>query len=89
MHPIHNIVRTRPRLTGAIVTGICVGLAVPWQWNPIARALIGWNVMVWLYLCLMGWLMTRASPVRVRIIAEQEDKSAVVILSRSAIMRYR
>jgi uncharacterized membrane protein len=80
MHPIHKIARTRPRLISAIVTGISVGLALPWQWNPVMRALIGWNVTVWFYLCLMGWLMVRASHVRVRNIAEQEDKSAVVIL---------
>jgi uncharacterized membrane protein len=85
MHPIHKIVRTRPRLTAAIVTGICIGLALPGQWNPVTRALIGWNVTVWLYLCLMGWLMMRASHVRVRKIAEQEDKSAVVILAIMSI----
>ena len=80
MHPIHKIAHTRPRLITAIVTGISVGLALPWQWNPVMRALIGWNVTVWFYLCLMGWLMMRASHVRVRNVAEQEDKSAVVIL---------
>ena len=80
MHPIHKIARTRPRLISAIVAGISVGLAFPWQWNPVMRALIGWNVTVWFYLCLMGWLMMRASHVKVRNIAEQEDKSAVVIL---------
>jgi uncharacterized membrane protein len=85
MHPIQNIARTRPRLTSAIVAGICVGLALPWQWNPVTRALIGWNVTVWLYLCLMGWLMARASPARVRTIAEQEDKSAGVILAIMSI----
>jgi uncharacterized membrane protein len=85
MCPIHNFVRTRPRLTSAIVAGMAVGLVLPWQWNPVTRALIGWNVTVWFYLCLMGWLMTRASHVRVRNIAEQEDRSAVVILAIMSI----
>lgn len=80
MHFIHKIVRVHPHLTSAIFAGIGVGLALPWQWNPVMRALIGWNVTVWFYLCLMGWLMIRASHVRVRNVAEQEDKSAVVIL---------
>ena len=80
MHTFHKFVHTRPRLTSAIVAGIGVGLALPWQWNPVTRALIGWNATVWLYLCLMGWLMMRASHAKVRHIAEQEDKSAVVIL---------
>ena len=77
----HHIVRTRPRLVVAIIAGIVIGLVTPAQWNPVTRALIGWNVTVWSYLCLMGWLMMRASHARVRMIAEQEDKSSVVILA--------
>ena len=49
------------------------------------RALIGWNVTVWFYLFLMAWLMMRASHVRVRNIAEQEEKSAVAILAIMSI----
>jgi len=82
---LHKIIRTRPRLTSAIVAGTVVGLALPWQWNLVTRALIGWNVTIWSYLCLMGWLMTHSSHVRVRNIAEQEDKSAVVILAIMSI----
>jgi uncharacterized membrane protein len=85
MHTFHKFVRTRPRLTSAIVAGTVVGLALPWQWNPVTRALIGWNVTVWSYLCLMGWLMMRTSHVRVRNIAVQEDKSAVAILAIMSI----
>lgn len=85
MHTFHQFVRTRPRLTSAIAAGVGVGLVVPWQWNPVTRALIGWNATVWLYLCLMGWLMMRASHAKVRHIAEQEDKSAVVILAIMSI----
>ena len=81
MLSIHQIFRTRLRLFVAIAAGMVVGLALPAQWNPVTRALTGWNVTVWSYLCLMGWLMMRASHTRVRTIAEQEDKSAVVILA--------
>lgn len=85
MHSIHKVARTRPRLTSAVVAGIGVGLLLPGQWNPVTRALIGWNVTVWLYLCLMAWLMMRASHDKVRNIAEQEDKSAVVILAMMSV----
>lgn len=47
----------------------------------MTRRLIGWNVAVWSYLVLMGWLLMRASPARVRTIAEREDPSAVVVLA--------
>ncbi len=81
MRTIHQVVRTRPRLIIAIVTGIVVGLMLPLQWRPVTRALTGWNVAVWSYLCLMGWLMMRANHARVRRIAEQEEKNAAVILA--------
>ena len=81
MLTLHHIVRTRPRLVIAIAAGIVIGLATPSHWNPVTRSLIGWNVTVWFYLCLMAWLMMRANHARVRMIAEQEDKSSVVILA--------
>lgn len=81
MHTVHQIVRNRPRLIISIFTGLIVGWIIPSQWSSVGRALIGWNVTVWSYLCLMGWLMMHASHARVRMIAEQEDKSAVVILA--------
>lgn len=85
MHPIHRTIRIHPHLTSAVLAGIAVGLALPWQWNPVMRALIGWNVTVWFYLCLMGWLMISASHVSVRKVAEREDKSAIVILAIMSI----
>ncbi|MCX7192523.1 MAG: DUF1345 domain-containing protein [Proteobacteria bacterium] len=85
MHFAHKIVRTRPRLISAIIAGIVVGVLFPLQLNPVVRALLGWNVTVWFYLVLMGWLMMRASHERVRNIAEQEDQSAGVILAIMSI----
>jgi len=76
-----NLLQTRPRLISAIAIGIAAWLVLPWEWRPVTRVLVGWNVTVWLYLILMGWLMTRASHDRVRAIAEQEDESAVAILA--------
>ena len=85
MFAIHQLVGTRPRLAIAIGAGVVVGLALPLQLSLVARALIGWNVTVWFYLCLMGWLMMRASHARVRTIAEQEDRGAVAILAVMSI----
>ena len=85
MRIYRQIARTHPRLIIAVIAGIGVGLSTPMQWNLITRALIGWNVMVWSYLCLMGWLMMRASHTRVRMIAEQEDRSGVVILAMMSV----
>ena len=85
MHTIHQIVHTRPRLIIAIAAGIVIGLAIPTQLNPVTRILIGWNITVWSYLCLMGWLMLHSVHTQVRMLAEQEDRSAIVILAIMSI----
>ncbi|GAB2908085.1 DUF1345 domain-containing protein [Paralcaligenes sp. KSB-10] len=68
------------RLAITVVVGVAVALALPASWKPDSRILAGWNITVWLYLCLMGWLMMRSDPVRVRKLAEQEDESAGAVL---------
>jgi uncharacterized membrane protein len=55
-------------------------VVLPPQWEALTRAMVAWNVTVWLYLVLVSWLMLRANHERVRRIAEQEDRGAVVIL---------
>lgn len=85
MHPVHRFTRSHPRLALAFACGLAVGLLLPGTWGIVARALTGWNAAVWSYLVLMGWLMTRASPARVRKIAEQEDEGAVAVLAIMSI----
>lgn len=76
-----QIARTRPRLVIALAVGIALALLMPSPPGAVARALIGWNVTVWLYLLLIAWLMVRANHVRVRTIAEREDRSTVAVLA--------
>jgi uncharacterized membrane protein len=78
---LRRLLLTRPRLIVAILIGIAAGFALPPQWSPVTRALTAWNITVWFYLVLIGWLMARSTHVRVRRIAEQEDRSASVILA--------
>jgi len=76
-----RFVEHRPRLAAALLLGLGAAIAMPGVERLVTRCLIGWNVAVWSYLVLMGWLMMRASPARVRAIAEREDPSAVVVLA--------
>ncbi|NMM27804.1 MAG: DUF1345 domain-containing protein [Glaciimonas sp.] len=70
-----------PRLTIALLTGCAAIFMLPESWFLITRILTGWNIAVWSYLCLMGWLMLHADHAKVRKIAEQEDESAVAVLA--------
>jgi uncharacterized membrane protein len=51
----------------------------------MTRALTAWNIGVWSYLISVAWLMTRATPGKVRAIAEREDNSAVAVLATMSI----
>ena len=78
---LHHIARNQPRLTIAILLGVAATLLLPASWQFLTRALAGWNIAVWTYLAAMAWLMMRAGHVRVRTIAEQQDKSAAIVLA--------
>ncbi len=69
------------RLGIAVLLGTGVALALPAALSLSTRLLIGWNVTVWSYLFLMGWLMLRVGHAEVRKIAEQEDHSGVAVLA--------
>lgn len=85
MNTIRQTIRARPRLFISILAGAGSGCALPSQWETVTKVLIGWNVTVWIYLALVGWLMVRSTHVRVRSIAEQEDRGAGIILAIMSI----
>ncbi len=60
--------------------GALVGFVLPFQSEPMTRALIAWNAGIWTYLLLMAWLMSRAHHALVCEIAKQEDHSGVIVL---------
>lgn len=81
MYNVHRFFHHRPRLTVSSLIGIGAAMAIPFPLSWITRMLVGWNIAVWCYLLMMGWLMARADHARVRKIAQQEDRSGVVVLS--------
>jgi uncharacterized membrane protein len=78
---LHRLAHSRPRLMVALAIGLLIGMLLPKVWEPLMRALTAWNVAVWFYLCVMAWMMARASHARVRTICEQQDNSAAVVLT--------
>lgn len=80
-HSFRRLINRRPRLLIATLTGVGITVLLPETLPLLTRLLTGWNIAVWSYLLLMGWLMLRASHARVRRIAEQEDENAALILT--------
>ena len=80
MKVIVSHLRAHPRLMLAGAVGILMALAVPAITNPVTRALLGWNVSVWLYLVSVAWMMTCAGPERVKQVAMAQAEGALVVL---------
>jgi uncharacterized membrane protein len=78
---LRHFARNRPRLLIALVIALAGTALLPSNVLVATRTLIGWNLLVWSYLMLVAWLMTRADAVRVRAIAEREDPSAAAVLA--------
>ncbi|QCB47645.1 DUF1345 domain-containing protein [Hydrogenophaga sp. PAMC20947] len=78
-HLLHHF-RTRPRLLGAMMIGLVLALLLPSRLPWVTRSLLGWNVAVWLYLLLMGWLMLRADHDKLHrdALAQAEDAATVL-----------
>lgn len=83
--PVARFVQGRPRLLIGLALGLCGAILLPQALRPATRMLIGWNIAVWSYLVLVGWLMFRATSTQVRAIAEREDPSAAAVLALMSI----
>ena len=70
----------RPRLIVSMLTAVVIVLALPQAMVVWQRALIGWCIGVSLYVILIVWLLSRATPESVRRQASALDDSAWVIL---------
>lgn len=80
--PLHLLVR--PRLLTAIAVGIGAGWLLPDTLDSAGRALVAWNIAVWLYLALVGTMMLQPDHGLLRRQAAAHAESAVVVLILAA-----
>ncbi|KVE31359.1 hypothetical protein WI93_04535 [Burkholderia vietnamiensis] len=76
-----QVLRNRPRMVAAFVAGVLCAVLLPVPLRSAARALIGWDCAVWLYLALMWARMITAHHHKVREIAIREDENATTVLT--------
>lgn len=81
MQLLRHLIVARPRLSVALVAGSAAAFLLPAQLGTVSRVLIGWNITVWSYLVLVGWLLGRVKHEQVRAIALQEDRTALAVLA--------
>ena len=68
------------RLVVCAILGIVVGAAWPDVGSAIARALLGWNVLLWLYLGWVAVALARADSGHIKRLALAQAESAAVAL---------
>ena len=73
--------RARPQLLSSVACGTAAGLLSPDQLHTVTRCLFGWNVGVWLYLALIGWMMWRADHARLRRASTAHAEGAATVLA--------
>ncbi len=80
-----RVLRARPRLFVCAVIGVALGLALPSDWRVVTRALLGWNVGVWLYLAAAGLMIVRSEHHVISRRAAMQDEGRFVILAMAAL----
>jgi uncharacterized membrane protein len=80
-----RIIRARPRLFISVALGVIVGLALPSEWRPVTRGLIGWNVAIWLYLCAALVMIVRSDHRDIHRRALMQDDGRYFILTLAAL----
>src|SRR3954447_1964493 len=77
-----RLVRTRPRLFISAALGLAVlALTFPiFDWRPVTKLLVGWNVGIGLYLILAFSLMARSDVHRIRRRAANQDEGSIALL---------
>ena len=76
---LHHL-RVRPYLATALAMGMAAAVLVPGAHDAVTRALVGWNVAVWLYLVLLVWMMVRADHGRLQRAAVAQAESAGTVM---------
>jgi uncharacterized membrane protein len=74
-------VKTRPRMAASVAVGLVAALVVPGVEHGVTRALVGWNVGVWLFLLLIGALMFKADHEHLRRSAIEQAEGAATVLA--------
>ncbi len=78
--------RLRPRLLTAILVGSALATAWPGTMSLQTRLLIGWNLVVWIYLPLALWMMLgRAGSIDVQSRAQRLNEGVVTMLVLAAL----
>jgi len=79
MASLRTHLHARPRMLLAALIGVLAGVFAPELSGPVTRALLGWNIGVWLYLLLIVQTMIRADHGHLRKAALAHAEGAATV----------
>ena len=79
--PLGKRMLAHVRLLVCGAAGCAVGFLLPADWTLAARALVGWNVLVWLYLLWVAITLVRADSGHIKRVALAQSESATIVLA--------
>ena len=77
----NNHLLAHRRLLLCAIAGALAGALWPGLESPVVRALLGWNVLVWLYLLTVGIALVRADSGHIKRLALAQAESAPIVLT--------
>ncbi len=78
---LHRHLHAHPQLYGSALAGLLAGCVAQGLGHPVTRALLGWNVAVWLFLALTLRVMLRADHAHMERAAKAREEGEGVILA--------
>jgi uncharacterized membrane protein len=81
-----RFIHARPHLSLAVLLGGAALPLLPSTWSWMTRLLVGWNVVVWIYLVTMMWMMVRAEHEDIKKVAAKQDERGPVILAALCVI---
>ncbi|CCG87267.1 DUF1345 domain-containing protein [Erwinia piriflorinigrans] len=79
--PFKHLYQARPRLLIAFLLAVVSFFFISAGQSLAQRLLISWNVLAWLYLLSLWWLMLRTPANNIARIARVQDESAATVLA--------
>lgn len=75
-----SLIHSRPHLSLAIVCGLIAAPLLPDHWPWLTRVMACWDILVWVYIATMGWMMAKADQHDIKRAACRQDEKGPVIL---------
>lgn len=81
LHFLRHYYHARPRLLAAFIVAVTSYFFLPANQPLVQKLLISWNIMAWLWLLFLWWVLLTTPTREIARIAREQDESAATVLA--------